>query len=115
MTYTPDELKEIVRYYDDEIKRIVEQIKLLPVKKAKNLIRFYEQRGYRIDWEETCFTHENGVKVLHPDYFIAIFSIEHKLTTCARLGHRDQVMSAEADGTMVIECNYCGYKEEIEG
>lgn len=114
MTYTPDELKEIVRYYDDEIKKIVKQIELLPVEKAKKVIRFYEDRGYRIDWEETCFTYENGVKVLHPDYFVVVREIEHKPTTCATYGHRDLVMSAEADGTMVIECGYCGYREGIK-
>jgi hypothetical protein len=114
MTYTPDELKEIVRYYDDEIKKIVKQIELLPVEKAKKVIRFYEDRGYRIDWEETCFTYENGVKVLHPDYFVVIREIEHKPTTCARFGHRGIEMLALADGSMMIECGYCGHREEIK-
>ena len=103
MTYTPDQLKEIVQ-----------QIELLPVEKAKKKIRYYEERGFRIDWEETCFTYEDGVKVLHPDYFVTVFSIEHKPTTCARLGHRDLMMSAEDDTSMVIECGYCGHREEIK-
>ena len=105
MTYTPDDLK-----------KIVEQIELLPVEKAKKLIRFYEERGFKIDWEETCFTHENGIKVLHPDYFAAIREIDHKPTTCATHGHRGIEMLALADGSMVIECNYCGYykKQSID-
>lgn len=93
----------------DHLREIIEQIELLPVDKAKEKIRYYEERGYRIDWEETCFTHENGVKVLHPDYFVAIFDIEHKPTTCARFGHRQIETLVLADGSLVIECGYCGY------
>jgi len=103
MTYTPDDLK-----------KIIQQIELLPVEKAKKKIRYYEERGFRIDWEETCFTYEDGVKVLHPEYFIVIREIEHKPTTCARFGHRGIEMLALADGSMVTECGYCRYREEIK-